>query len=259
MIEQVIMNLALNARDAMPAGGKLAIAIESLQVEPDRVAAKPDVRPGQFLCLSVSDSGCGMDAATRDRIFEPFFTTKELGKGTGLGLATVHGIVAQHKGWLEVESEVGKGATFKVFLPASAKKLTGSMPEPMTVSMRGHETILLVEDEVALRRSVALNLGKLGYAVFEAENGQAAMNLWLQRRGEIDLLFSDMVMPEGLTGLDLAEKLKKAKPNLKVIISSGYSAEIVGPSRLDAQGIIYLQKPYRVETLAKAVRDCLDA
>ena len=258
MIEQVIMNLAVNARDAMPQGGKLAIGIEAVQVDAERVAGKPDVRPGQFLCLSVSDTGCGMDEATQDHIFEPFFTTKEPGKGTGLGLATVHGIVAQHKGWVEVESEVGKGTTFKVFLPASTKKMAGATPAAKTAAMRGHETILVVEDEVSVRRLVALNLRKLGYAVFEAENGQAAMNLWQQRRGEFDLLFSDMVMPEGLTGLDLAEKLKKEKPGLKVIISSGYSAEIAGQSSLAAHGIIYLQKPYHVEILAKTVRDCLD-
>jgi CheY-like chemotaxis protein len=138
------------------------------------------------------------------------------------------------------------------------RRLRQAKAKIRAVAMRGHETILVVEDEVALRRLVSRSLRLMGYAVFEAENGQSAMNLWQQRRGEFDLLFSDMVMPEGLTGLDLAEKLKKEKPGLKVIISSGYSSEIAGQSRLAAHGILYLQKPYRVEILAKTVRDCLD-
>ena len=142
MIEQVIMNLAVNARDAMPKGGKLAINIEAVQVDAERAMGKPDVRPGCFLCLSVSDTGCGMDEATRNRIFEPFFTTKEPGKGTGLGLATVHGIVAQHKGWVEVESEVGKSSTFKVFLPASTKKMAGAILSRMQRPRGGKRRLL---------------------------------------------------------------------------------------------------------------------
>ena len=258
MIEQVVMNLAVNARDAMPKGGGLAIAIEAVRVGPDRVLGKPGVEPGQFLCLSVADNGCGMDEALRQRIFEPFFTTKEPGKGTGLGLATVHGIVAQHKGWVEVESEVGQGTTFKVFLPASLDQIPETMPDLKSAAMRGHETILVVEDEEEVRGLVAETLRTLGYTVFDAENGQAAVNLWQQRNGGFDLLFSDMVMPEGLTGLDLAEKLKKEKPPLNVIISSGYSADIAGQSKLSASGITYLQKPYQLELLSKVVRNCLD-
>jgi PAS domain S-box-containing protein len=258
MIEQVVMNLAVNARDAMPKGGEIDIGIEVVKVNEERLKGQPAVQAGPFLCLSVADSGCGMDEATRQRIFEPFFTTKEPGKGTGLGLATVHGIVAQHKGWVEVESEVGKGTTFKVFLPASTKRRSEAAPVAQPAVKGGEEAILVVEDEASVRRLVALTLRKLGYAVFVAENGQAALNLWQERCGEFDLLFSDMVMPEGLTGLDLSEKLRKEKPNLKVIISSGYSGETTGRSRLAANGIIYLQKPYRTENLAKVVRDCLD-
>jgi CheY-like chemotaxis protein len=216
------------------------------------------LQPGLFLCLSVADNGCGMDEATRQHIFEPFFTTKELGKGTGLGLATVHGIVAQHRGWVEVESDVGQGTTFNVFLPASTKMMSEEPPAVKMAAMQGHETILVVEDELNLRRLVSRSLRFMGYAVFEAENGRAAMDLWQQRRGEFDLLFSDMVMPEGQTGLDLAEKMKKEKPNLKVIISSGHSAEIAGQSKLEAHGLVYLQKPYRIEFLSKIVRECLD-
>jgi len=258
MIEQAIMNLAINARDAMPKGGEINLGIEAIQVELPQVNSQPGVQSGQFLCLSVADNGCGMDEATCQRVFEPFFTTKGPGKGTGLGLATVHGIAAQHKGWVEVKSEVGKGTTFKVFLPASAKTITKVMPAGKMAAVRGHETILVVEDEADLRRLVSRSLRFMGYAVFEAENGQAALKLWQERRGQFDLLFSDMVMPEGLTGLDLAEQLRQQKPGLKVIISSGYSTETAGDSTLAARGVIYLQKPYRVEFLSKAVRDCLD-
>jgi CheY-like chemotaxis protein len=198
----------------------------------------------------VTDTGCGMDEATRKRIFEPFFTTKELGKGTGLGLATVYGIVAQHKGWVEVASELGKGTTFRVFLPATTKRIA----EPTQTG----KVALIREDEASVRQVVAQNLRLLGYRVLEALNGREAMELWQESSGQIDLLFSDMVMPEGMTGLDLAEKLKEEKPNLKVIISSGYNAEMAGQGRPAAGGIVYLQKPYGVEVLSKAIRDCLD-
>jgi CheY-like chemotaxis protein len=199
-----------------------------------------------------------MDEATLKRIFEPFFTTKEVGKGTGLGLATVHGIVAQHKGWVEVESELGKGSTFKVFLPATTKrKIEPTHTEKMAV-IKGHESILLVEDEASLRQVVAKGLRLLGYRVLEAENGQTAMKLWQENSQQIDLLFSDMRMPEGLTGLDLAEKLKKENPNLKVIISSGYHMEIAGEGKPSSGDIVFFQKPFEFEALSKKIRDCLD-
>jgi CheY-like chemotaxis protein len=258
MLEQVLMNLAVNARDAMPDGGELGISIGVICADADGFKAKDSEARGQFLCLTVTDKGSGMDKATLDRIFEPFFTTKEPGKGTGLGLATVHGIVAQHKGWVEVESDVGKGTTFKVFLPASRQIISNEPPARKLEALKGHETVLVVEDEVGVRRLVTQSLRLLGYAVFEAENGRSAMAMWRERHGEFDLLFSDMVMPGGMTGLDLAQTLRQEKPGLKVIISSGYSAEIGGQSKLEADGIAYLQKPYRVELLSRAVRDCLN-
>jgi CheY-like chemotaxis protein len=195
-----------------------------------------------------------MDENTLKRIFEPFFTTKGVGKGTGLGLATVHGIVAQHKGWVEVASELGKGTTFKVFLPATTKrKMEPTQSEKIEV-IRGHETILLVEDEENLRQMVAKGLRRFGYAVLEADNGQTAMKLWLENERRIDLLFSDMRMPEGMTGLDLAERLKTENPNLKVIISSGYNME----GHPSPGGIVHFPKPYEFEILLKTIRDCLD-
>jgi PAS domain S-box-containing protein len=258
MLEQVLMNLAVNARDAMPKGGLLAIMIEPVQIDEEQVKSNIDARPGQFVCLSVADTGSGMDEVILKRIFEPFFTTKPVGKGTGLGLATVHGIVAQHKGWVEVESELGKGTTFKVFLPATQKKMTEPTQIRQMDIVRGDETILLVEDESNLRRLVVQGLRQLGYRVFEADNGQTAMKIWQEHGQQIDLLFSDMVMPEGMTGLDLAEKMKAEKPILKVIISSGYNMEMAGQVSPTAGGIVYFQKPYDVEVLSKTIRDCLD-
>ena len=258
MIEQALVNLAVNARDAMPGGGALSIDIEAIQIDAERVQAQPQAEPGQFLCLSLADTGCGMDEATRQHIFEPFFTTKEAGKGTGLGLATVHGIVAQHRGWVEVESEVGKGTTLRVFLPASTRQAGERVETAKTATLRGNEAILLVEDEAGVRRSVAQGLRLLGYAVLEAENGQAALRLWQQRSRKIDLLFSDMVMPGGLTGLDLAQKLREDSPELKVIISSGYNEDMAAHAKPLADDIVYLQKPYHLDLLSKTVRGCLD-
>ena len=258
MIEQVLMNLSLNARDAMPEGGRIDINIEPIQIDADRVKGNIQGKPGPFVCLTVADTGCGMDEITLQRIFEPFFTTKEVGKGTGLGLATVDGIVAQHKGWVEVASELGKGSTFKVFLPATTKATTAPTQPGKTAVIRGHETILVVEDEASVRQVVTQGLRLLGYRVLEAGEGREAMKLWQEHGQEIDLLFSDMMMPEGLTGLDLAEKLRTAKPNLKVLISSGYHAEMAGRGRPAAAGIMYLQKPYQFDVLWKTIRECLD-
>ncbi len=258
MLEQVLLNLAVNARDAMPLGGQLEIGLEALAVDEARARPYPGVRPGGFICLTVADTGCGMDEATRKRIFEPFFTTKEVGRGTGLGLATVHGIVGQHKGWVEVESEPGKGATFRVFLPADARPVGPRVHVEATRVDRGQEAILLVEDEESVRRFTAKSLQRLGYQVVEAASGPEAMKVWHKSQGQIDLLLSDMMMPEGMTGLDLAEKLQAVKPGLKVIISSGYSAEIVDQGLPAGKPIRRLQKPYHLKTLAKAIRECLD-
>ena len=258
MIEQVLMNLAVNARDAMPQGGRLTIDINPVRVDTERLEGKVGVEAGLFVCLSVADTGCGMDEATLKRIFEPFFTTKEPGKGTGLGLATVYGIVAQHKGWVDVESEPGKGTIFKVFLPATTQSPSEpTRTEHMTV-LGGHETILLVEDEASLRGVVGRVLRRLGYQVLEANNGHEAIKVWKRHPGQIDLLFSDVVMPEGMSGLVLAETLRREKPNLKVIFSSGYNAEMAGQGRATAGDTILLQKPYPIEMVSKAVRECLD-
>ena len=263
MLEQVLMNLSVNARDAMPQMGRLTITTRALEISARMVQQNSSARPGRFVCLSLSDTGCGIDEATLPQIFDPFFTTKEVGKGTGLGLATVHGIVGQHKGWIEVSSQVGKGSTFRVYLPAVACPVETTTPTPTCEAgalqaFRGKETILLVEDEASVRRNVAKLLDALGYRVLEAGNGADAMDRWARNRDEIALLLTDMVMPGGLSGLDLAERLRSEKPQLKVILSSGYSADLSAHGHRNLAGINYLPKPYEARALGEVLRSCLD-
>jgi PAS domain S-box-containing protein len=255
MIEQVLMNLAVNARDAMPKGGLITIRIDDVDIGQEQIKSIPEVKPGRFVCLSVSDTGCGMDENTRAHIFEPFFTTKESGKGTGLGLSTVYGIAAQHHGWVEVASEIGNGTIFRVFLPSAQASIPETSQSREEAVIGGHETILLVEDDRSLMLIMAQGLRSLGYRVINARNGQDAIQKWKQHHQQIDMLFSDMVMPEGLTGLDLAERFRASKPDLRIIISSGYSAEMVGEEKISLENIVYLPKPYRIEAMAKAIRD----
>jgi two-component system cell cycle sensor histidine kinase/response regulator CckA len=259
MIEQVIMNLAVNARDAMPRGGRLNISLVAREVDAAYTQQNSAARVGRFLCLSVSDSGCGMSKETMARIFEPFFTTKEVGKGTGLGLATVYGIVHQHQGWVEVESELKVGTTFRVFLPATNKTLEAiaEKPAPKPAVRGGSETILLVEDEPMLRELARTILSDYQYEVLEAASGVEALQVYSQHAGRIDLLLTDMMMPEGMNGRELADNLKARQPGLKVIYTTGYSADVMGGEITEADGH-FLQKPYPPPKLAQTVRECLD-
>jgi two-component system cell cycle sensor histidine kinase/response regulator CckA len=259
MVEQVVMNLAVNARDAMPKGGHLSISTEGAVIEEDYARRHPDSRPGQYACLTVTDTGCGMDAKTLERIFEPFFTTKAVGKGTGLGLATVYGIVKQHQGWLEVASEVGSGTMFKVFFPGVAKVEEPSADSTATpAAVRGgSETILLVEDEPVLRELVREILQAYEYHVIEAGSGVEALRVWDEFNGQVDLLLTDMVMPEGMTGGELAAQLRRRKPTLRVIFSSGYSPEALGRD-FTHEDTLFLPKPYLPPQLASLVRQSLD-
>jgi two-component system, cell cycle sensor histidine kinase and response regulator CckA len=258
MVEQVLMNLCVNARDAMPKGGRVEIGFEVVHVDEPQIRSHPDAQPGQFVCLSVADTGCGMDESTRQRVFEPFFTTKGPGKGTGLGLATVHGILGLHKGWVEFQSEPGQGSVFRAFFPATAIRASEPLPADEPKLLPGHEIILLVEDEASLRRVTSRGLRALGYNVLEAADGREALKLWTEHHAQIDLLLSDMVMPGGLTGLELAEQLRASMPGLKVIISSGYSAENLTQKIQADPSITRLQKPCAFQALSKTIRQCLD-
>jgi PAS domain S-box-containing protein len=259
MMEQVLMNLAVNARDAMPKGGRLLIQTARVETVTDLVTPEGNRPPGCYIRLSVTDTGSGMDDSTLKHIFEPFFTTKATGKGTGLGLATVYGIVKQHRGWIEVETEVGKGSTFRVWLPARNSPVSPeTKPTGLEPIADGTETILLVEDEASVRRTVGQCLRRFGYQVLEAGDPTEAIQLWRSRSSEIDLLFTDMVMPGGTTGLELAERLRTEKPDLKVIICSGYSAEMVDHDHERLPGVVLLPKPFVTPVLAAVVRACLD-
>jgi len=259
MLEQILLNLSVNSRDAMPRGGQMAIRLSVCDVDEEHTRRVAEARKGKFVRLSHSDTGEGIPPENLSRIFEPFFTTKELGKGTGLGLATVFGIVKQHDGWLEVESELGKGTTFHVYFPPT----TDIAHDPDQVdtqfhARKGTETILVVEDERDLREIVTRTLNLNGYRVFQAVDGQNALQIWEQYKNEIDLVFTDIIMPGGLNGRELAERLWTDKPALKVIFSSGYGADALGKNfKLDPK-LNYLQKPYLPQTLSRFIRRCLD-
>lgn len=259
MMEQVILNLVVNARDAMPLGGHVLIATAVVEVSSEGSRRHPDARAGQFARLSVKDTGSGIDPAILPRIFEPFFTTKEVGKGTGLGLSMVYGIVKQHQGWIEVESEVGRGTAFHIFLPFAPAAAPVGVPVAAGEEMLdGHETVMVVEDEAALRELVRTVLEFHGYKVITASNGVEGLRVWDEQQGQVDLLVTDMVMPEGISGRVLAERLQSRKPALKVIFSSGYSLDLFSKDFTLREGFNFLAKPYHPTTLARAVRACLD-
>ena len=257
MFEQVLLNLAVNARDAMPKGGRLDLSLRAVAL--DRIAASKlsDARPGTFVALTVADSGCGIPRENLEHLFEPFFTTKDVGRGTGLGLATVYGIVKQHNGWISVESEVGRGTKFDIYLPASEKPISATIT-PAKKVRGGSERILLVEDEEPLRELVRCVLESYGYNVVDAPSGKRAFDVWKEHERNFDLLLTDIVMPDGVTGRDLADALKQEKPDLRVLFSSGYSSDIIGKDFVLADGVNFLQKPYNPQTLGETVRDCLD-
>lgn len=263
MLEQVVMNLVINARDAMPHGGELTMRTSLDHRHGLFQQTTLTSRPGQYACLHIIDTGCGIPPEILPRIFEPFFTTKEAGKGTGLGLATVYGIVQQHHGWIEVQSQPGKGTTFQIGIPASKtvspNTVKPAAPDSTPRLLHGSETILLVEDEPAVRRLVRSVFERHGYQVIEAESGKAALALWRENRARIDLMLTDMVMPDGITGLMLAQQLRQERPDLKIIFSSGYSPELGTQNLSLPTGSHYLQKPFNPQVLLQTVRDYLDA
>ncbi|MEO6787729.1 MAG: ATP-binding protein, partial [Chthoniobacteraceae bacterium] len=258
-VEQVLMTLTLNSRDAMPDGGTITVSTSNVILGGDAPARHPDARAGEYVCLSVTDTGTGMDEATRSRIFEPFFTTKGTNKGTGMGLATVYGIVKQHAGWLEVETAIGKGSTFRVFIPSTDREAEAggeSHPEPIADDS-GH-TIMVVEDDPAVRSLVVEVLQSYNYNVIEAETGDAAIQRWPECKEDVDLVLTDMVMPGEANGLDVAQHCTSTKPEVKVIYTSGYSGELFGSNLRLEDGVNYLPKPYFSGKLTAIVRNALD-
>jgi CheY-like chemotaxis protein len=258
MLVQVLMNLAVNARDAMPKGGKLTMTSELCEFSETEARRQPEARVGKFIHLCVADNGRGISPQHLPHIFEPFFTTKELGSGTGLGLATVYGIVQQHQGWIEVSSRLDTGTTFSIFLPQAlppAPAAAEPLPAPSRPG-RG-ETVLLAEDELPVRRLARSLLQRQGYHVLEAASGVEACSLWEQHAGEVKVLLTDVIMPGGLSGLELARDLLEKKPGLKVIFTSGYSPDKVGLEAGLHQGMTFLQKPYSMQQLLAALRQSL--
>lgn len=261
MIEQVILNLVVNARDAMPNGGRLTLATSTVSFNGDNLSEQSERRAGEFVCLSVADTGCGMAPEVKQRIFEPFFTTKEVGKGTGLGLSMVYGIVKQHEGWIEVESQLGIGTCFRIYFPVRQQAPGASVGQETPTAIEdingNGEVILVVEDEPGLRDLVKNVLEFYGYRVLTASSGVEAQKVWTKADGAVDLLVTDMVMPDGISGKALAEKLLAQKPGLKVIYTSGYSIDLVHKNFALKQGFNFVPKPFHPVALTRAVHDCL--
>ena len=259
MMDQVLMNLAVNARDAMLNGGQLVIETAGAEFDTDTAPQTAQARPGSFVRLSVSDNGCGIPPENLAKIFEPFFTTKGAGKGTGLGLATVLGIAQQHQGWVNVQSELGHGTTFTVYLPRLSEshdtKIIKSLP---AAAPTGHETILLVEDEPALRTMIGKTLNRLGYRVLQASTGFKALEVWKEHPANIHLLLTDLMMPDGMTGKELGERLFQENPKLKVVYMSGHGADILAEGFPLQEGVNFLQKPFQLQQLAQTIRQGLD-
>jgi two-component system cell cycle sensor histidine kinase/response regulator CckA len=261
MMEQVLMNLAVNARDAMPHGGRLTLTTAHHVVTPNEARQTADATPGSYVQLRVRDTGTGIAPEHLPRIFDPFFTTKEAGKGTGLGLATVYGIVKQHGGWVRVHSRLGEGSEFEILLPPAAMETTPARetrkePERMT---GGNETILVVEDDANVRSLVCSVLERFGYRVLEATSGQRALEIWRQEKSPVHLVMTDLVMPDGVTGREVAEHILAARPQTKIVYTSGYGVGAVGSDLTAQKGVRFIQKPYPVALLARTIRECLDS
>ena len=257
-LEQVIMNLIVNARDAMPNGGEIIIETAEVHLDQHYVDKHHEVKPGKYVLMAISDTGEGMDEDVMSKIFDPFFTTKEYGKGTGLGLATVYGIVKQHEGYIYVYSEKGRGTTFKIYLPASKKapEEEGNKSTPKAL-LKGSETILIVDDNASIRQLIVETLKPLGYNCLEAASGEDAISVIRKYSGKIHLLLTDVVMP-GMSGRELAEKIRKERPDVKVIFMSGYTEDIIAHHGVLEKGINYISKPITPVTLTKKIRIVLD-
>jgi CheY-like chemotaxis protein len=256
-IEQILMNLVVNARDAMPQGGRIIVETMNAELSHSYVQEHRVVEPGSYVMLAVSDSGTGMDTQTQAHIFEPFFTTKELGRGTGLGLSTVYGIVKQSQGHIWVYSEIGHGTTFKIYLPRVQQAARAERPEPQPAGVaRGEETILLVEDDLALRQLAVKILRREGYTVLEAQSAVHAEDICRRHPGQIDLILTDMIMPE-MSGRELVERVRALRPRVRVLYMSGYTEYAAGQRpglEVDAP---LLSKPFSSALLFSKIREVL--
>jgi two-component system cell cycle sensor histidine kinase/response regulator CckA len=258
-MEQVVMNLSLNARDAMPKGGTLTIRTENVLLKQDAAKTMPESRPGKFVCLSILDTGVGMDYNIIQRIFEPFFTTKGPGRGTGLGLSVVYGIVKQHDGWIHVISKPGKGSAFKLYLPAFSEEAEDKTEQKVQLeTLRGKgQLILLVEDEEKVRESARTALEKCGYRVLPVRDVKEALETFRKEQGRFDLVFSDVVLSDG-TGIELAEELLALKPDVKILLSSGYTDQKSQWPIIREKGYRFLQKPYTLADLLKSIQAAVE-
>jgi PAS domain S-box-containing protein len=256
--QSAIVNMAVNSRDAMPAGGKLVVETRNIVISSDHADFQSELTPGEYVQLSISDTGAGMPPEVRDRVFEPFFTTKETGRGTGLGLAMVYGFVKQSGGHVTIYSEIGLGTTINLYLPradagaaATASGVTGSDPQ-----LQARETVLVVEDDARVRQLTVRRLEMIGYQVLEAADGPTAIGV-LERSDPIDLVFTDLIMPGGLSGREVARRARQLRPGIKVLLTSGYAEELVHGEDLQREQLKVLRKPYQQAGLAAALRDVL--
>jgi nitrogen-specific signal transduction histidine kinase/CheY-like chemotaxis protein len=258
-IEQVIMNMAINAHDAMPGGGLLTLETANVTVDEESIGRYPELKPGEYVMLAITDTGMGMTPEVKARIFEPFFSTKNVGQGTGLGLSTCHGIVKQSGGQISVYSELARGATFKIYLPQVEPEVKTPGPRAVFPELpRGDETILLVEDDPALRDMAATLLRRLGYTVFPAANGIEALSLKQQRGiGHVDLLFTDVIMPH-MNGKELSERIRASFPHTRTLFTSAYAENAVFHQGVLGEGVALLQKPFTPAALAYKLREVLD-
>jgi CheY-like chemotaxis protein len=257
-LAQIIMNLAINSRDAMPAGGTLTIETANVEFDEAYARAHPDVAPGRYVMLAVTDTGVGMDEATCQRIFEPFFTTKAVGQGTGLGLSTVYGIVKQTGGHIGVSSEVGTGTTFRIYFPRVVEPVAKAGPARAAEPARGSETILVVEDEPGVRKLAKRILETAGYTALEAQNAGEAMLAMEGHGSAVRLLLTDVVMP-GTSGPELAERLRAQRPGIKVLYMSGYAESAIAHQGLQSQATPFIGKPFDTAELTRKVREVLDS
>jgi CheY-like chemotaxis protein len=257
-IEQVLMNLASNARDAMPEGGRLTIGTGLQEIDDEYIAANGFGKPGMYAIITVSDTGHGIDAETQKKIFEPFFTTKGIGEGTGLGLAISYGIIKQHDGYIKLYSEPGQGTLFKIYLPLieAAAVLEKKTEAPVSVKS-GNETILVAEDDASLRKLTRVVLESSGYTVITAEDGEDAITKFMENREKIDLAMLDMIMPKK-NGKEVSEVIRKVSPRMKILFASGYTMDTIKTRELIESGLEFIHKPVLPKELLRKVREMLD-